>query len=335
MFAIPAFIILGYNYVYQNQTAVLHQKNIELTEELAKFNSHNSLLIDRIANYIDDVNQLGNTLGEIERLSGVDNGDGTQNGNDSDSADGYGRENLTKRIHRIGRFYRTKEDEYSEIGNRVAQIESIMDLQGRSPSGASKNLEARVDTATLSAHIEHLLHSHIPSGYPTKIRVISSEFGERVHPVTNKLAFHNGSDVRVAIGTPVRATANGIVRVANNSKASGNLVVIQHNFGFESYYAHLNTMAVQPGQIIEKGDVLGTSGNSGHSTGPHLHYEVRFLKKPLDPSNFLDWEYGSHEIFTKVKEVQWPSLISMINAQVTPQTLQLSQLESSSPEKQK
>ena len=242
-------------------------------------------------------------------------------------------EALEERIKNIKRFYSMKEEEYVAIESRVMRIEEMIGLNN--PEGKIQNIDvsARVETATLKAGQERMFYDNIPNGFPTKARKITSKFGSRIHPVTKVKSFHKGVDLRAKTGQDIYATADGIVVSADYSKLSGNRVVLRHNFGFETRYSHLKKTKVEAGDIVQKGDLIGLSGNTGLSSAPHLHYEIRYLGKPVDPKQFLTWEFGSHEIFTQVRGIQWPSLITLINKQIFHQTLQLSQLDPSLQEK--
>ncbi len=158
-----------------------------------------------------------------------------------------------------------------------------------------------------------LLHS-IPNGLPIKGTRIGSGFGTRVNPVTGRRAPHNGLDFPAPRGTPVYATADGIVERAGFDQGSGfgNLIILQHNFGFKTYFAHLQKIEVKPSQYVHKGQLIGYSGNTGRSSGPHLHYEVRHLYTPLDPKPFVDWGLNNFEsLFTTIEDVPWESLSAM------------------------
>lgn len=154
----------------------------------------------------------------------------------------------------------------------------------------------------------------IPNGYPVKDLPFTDSFGYRKHPVTGKKKHHNGLDFLANTGTPIYATADGAVEYAGFHKESGfgNLIIINHNFGFKSYYAHLKSLKVKSGKLVSKGELIGYSGNSGVSTGPHLHYEVRYLYKPLNPVPFVKWGMDNYEeIFTKIRDIAWDSLREM------------------------
>lgn len=157
-----------------------------------------------------------------------------------------------------------------------------------------------------------LLHS-IPNGVPIQGTRISDRFGMRTHPVTRKKGMHNGIDFAASRGTPVYATADGIVEFSGRQSGFGKLVILQHNFGFKTYYAHLDKLSVEAGELVAKGDLIAHSGNSGRSTGPHLHYEVRRLYSAIDPAPFLNWNIASFDsIFSEVGTVEWGSLIDII-----------------------
>lgn len=120
----------------------------------------------------------------------------------------------------------------------------------------------------------------VPGGWPlpSGLAVVTSTFAEirgRRH--------HQGLDLAAPEGTPVLATADGLVTFANRSGASGRLVVIEHGGGWETRYAHLRRIQVERGQRVARGEEIGTVGHSGNASGAHLHYEVRHAGRPLDP----------------------------------------------------
>ncbi len=117
---------------------------------------------------------------------------------------------------------------------------------------------------------------------------ISSKFGKRMHPILKKERFHNGIDFTAKIGTEIRATADGIVSTATRSKKGyGIMVIIKHNDTFETLYSQMRNYIVSVGERVKKGQVIGYVGNSGNSTGPHLHYEVRKNNEPVNPEDFF------------------------------------------------
>jgi murein DD-endopeptidase MepM/ murein hydrolase activator NlpD len=129
-----------------------------------------------------------------------------------------------------------------------------------------------------------------PSIWPVEGRVGSS-FGERQDPFNGEGAFHSGIDIDAPIGTPVRATADGNVNSAEMVAGYGREIVIDHGHDTLTVYGHLSSISVVPGQHVIRGQVIGNVGQSGRATGPHLHYEVRVRKAPVNPHNYLRSTY--------------------------------------------
>lgn len=131
----------------------------------------------------------------------------------------------------------------------------------------------------------------IPAIWPidrTKLRSISSLYGMRNHPRYKTWMMHRGVDLAAPIGTAVYATGNGIVTMAGWQPGYGQLIEINHGFGYKSRYGHLSKRHVVVGDSVTRGQVIGDVGNSGVSSGPHLHYEVRFRNNTVNPINYFD-----------------------------------------------
>jgi murein DD-endopeptidase MepM/ murein hydrolase activator NlpD len=116
---------------------------------------------------------------------------------------------------------------------------------------------------------------------------ISSRYGVRGNPFGRGREFHNGVDFVLDIGTPVLATGPGVVEAAGHEGPNGNRVAINHGFGYRSVYAHLSKVQVKPGDEVKRGQVVGLSGNTGRSSGPHLHYTLYYQGKTIDPDRYL------------------------------------------------
>jgi len=114
----------------------------------------------------------------------------------------------------------------------------------------------------------------------------TSDFGYR------RYRYHYGVDIKLYTGDEVKAAFEGVVRIAHYDGDYGRVVVIRHNNGLETLYGHLSKMHVKEGQKVEAGDVIGLGGNTGRSTGSHLHFEVRYLGEPINPNEVIDWELG-------------------------------------------
>jgi murein DD-endopeptidase MepM/ murein hydrolase activator NlpD len=229
-----------------------------------------------------------------------------------------------------------KEQELEEATIRMDQIESRMGLS----SSEESPLDERIVQAELSAQQLAPLMRYIPNGSPVEYHGITSKYGYRIHPRLKTREFHRGTDMKAKMKTPVYATADAVVEFAGFHKSSGfgNLIILSHNYGFRTYFGHLNKVVVKSGTYIKKGDLIGYTGNSGLSSGPHLHYEVRYIQQSLNPYWFIKWNAENFEqIVTKEKKVPWQSLITAISPQpkATLNPLRLSQKVPLSMEKSK
>lgn len=133
----------------------------------------------------------------------------------------------------------------------------------------------------------HRWQSHSQPGLWPVNGIVRSSFGERCDPFSGEGAFHTGIDFAVPEGTEVHVTADGVVTDANWEGKYGKLVIVDHGNGIETYYAHLSSFLVVPGQEVRRGEVIALSGGTGHSTGPHIHYEVRLGGTPVNPYQYL------------------------------------------------
>ncbi len=133
---------------------------------------------------------------------------------------------------------------------------------------------------------EITLRSITPSISPTN-GWISSKFGKRKPLFPNSSKFHEGIDIATWFGAPVIAPSNGIVSYVGNGGSYGKLLIINHGYGITTRYGHLSRIFVRVGQKVKRGDKIAAVGNSGSSTGPHLHYEVRIKGIPVDPERYI------------------------------------------------
>ena len=143
---------------------------------------------------------------------------------------------------------------------------------------------------------DRLARKTIPTTMPIKDGYYSSNYGYRLDPFTGRSSFHTGVDIIAGLGTPVMAAAGGVVSGSNALPEYGNVVDIDHDNGLTSRYAHLSKSLVKVGDVVMKGQVIALVGNTGRTTGPHLHFEVREKGIPLNPNKFL--ALGKKEITT-------------------------------------
>lgn len=126
-----------------------------------------------------------------------------------------------------------------------------------------------------------------PRIWPVQSVRIGSHYGGRLDPITGESEVHLGIDIIAPKGTPIKATADGVVTVQGWQGDYGNLVVLKHIAGFTTRYAHLSKFQVRAGDIVQRGDVIGYVGTTGRTTAPHLHYEVRQNDRAVDPRPYL------------------------------------------------
>lgn len=131
------------------------------------------------------------------------------------------------------------------------------------------------------------LLEHTPTNRPVEGGYISSGFGVRRDPFTKRVEPHAGVDICQERGTPIMATAGGQVIYVGRYYSYGKFIVIDHGFGYQTAYGHLNDFAVRQGQYVTKGQVIGSVGSTGRSTGCHVHYEVRVNGRPVDPTDYF------------------------------------------------
>jgi len=205
-----------------------------------------------------------------------------------------------------------KKKEFHELSDSLSEIEILI---GLTPA-PDASLQERVNTTKLTSRQIAILLKYIPNGSPVKYKGITSKFGYRIHPILHKREFHSGTDLKAKYKTPVYATADGIIEWAAMHKKSGygKLVIIEHNYGFKTYFGHLSKIVVKPREFVKKGELIAYTGNSGLSNGPHLHYEIRFMGRVVNPYWFIKWNVNNNkEIFSKEKKIPWHSLITAMS----------------------
>lgn len=174
------------------------------------------------------------------------------------------------------------------------------------------NLERRISIQQLSFeeiknqyNINKEKMSHIPAIKPTA-GILLSGFGMRNHPILKYKRPHNGLDFRADIGDQVLATGNGTIKYAGPQSTLGKIVIIDHGFGFQTLYAHLSGFAkgIKYGAKVERGQLIAMAGDSGLSEGPHLHYEVHYKKRAVDPIYYLfaDTSPEEYAMFKEISE---------------------------------
>lgn len=212
-----------------------------------------------------------------------------------------------------------KTEELVKVSDRIEDLEGIVGLSDQTiDTPQDFSLIERVDLARITGAQKAFVMQLIPNGAPLRGNYrVTSEWGTRVNPVLRRTQPHNGMDFGVPSGTPIYAPADGVADFSNSGYNGGYgiMVKLEHSFGFKTFYAHLSKIVVNKGDFVRRGQLIAYSGNSGRSTGPHLHYEIRYLGRDLNPRSFMEWTMRDYtQIFEKEKNIKWQSLLTMINS---------------------
>ena len=176
----------------------------------------------------------------------------------------------------------------------VVNTTQKMDMLNRQLYIQSKSFDEVVD---LFKNHDEMLNC-IPAIQPVankNLKYTASGYGMRIDPIYKTAKFHNGMDFSANIGTPVYATGDGVIKKAGWQSGYGKIIIVSHGFGYETWYAHLNKYNVRVGQKVVRGEVIGEVGNTGKSTGPHLHYEVHVKGKVVNPVNYYFMDLSAEE----------------------------------------
>jgi len=166
-----------------------------------------------------------------------------------------------------------------ESYKKLDKVLAKMEVQKSSYRTLLKKAEMNVDRL-----------KHLPAIIPIAnwdLKRIGSGFGMRFHPILNRYRMHEGVDFVAPIGTPIFASADGVIKSARHSDSFGQVVEIDHGYGIVTLYAHMSKIKVKRGQKVVRGEVIGLTGNTGLSAGPHLHYEVHLHNKEVDPVSYF------------------------------------------------
>jgi murein DD-endopeptidase MepM/ murein hydrolase activator NlpD len=177
------------------------------------------------------------------------------------------------------------------LGTKEEVLEHVDSVAVGSLDMHNRILELRktietVDEIKNYLRIQKDIYASTPKGFPAGGE-ITSDYGRRVDPFSGKDSFHTGIDISCDSRTPIKATADGMVSHSGWIEGSGNVVILEHGFGFSTVYAHNTSNLVKVGQKVKRGDVVGYVGSTGKSTGPHVHYEVWKNGKTVNAQKYL------------------------------------------------
>jgi murein DD-endopeptidase MepM/ murein hydrolase activator NlpD len=184
----------------------------------------------------------------------------------------------------------------AELDQKSRIIESVLDSVGvdikvqlsKESSGGPFSSSAENISDELILRTDQYLDTlqNVPLGAPVP-GVLTSKFGWRNDPINGKRAYHRGLDIRGRKGSGVKATADGIVKTENYDRGNGRYILVDHDNGFITKYAHLKKSFVKKGDSVSRGQIIGLVGSTGRSTGPHVHYEIHYEDKIVNPTRFV------------------------------------------------
>ncbi len=261
IFSLGIFGIAKFNHLEPNAKFALNARKEMLLREICSKNMYIDGLIDNMEKYVNMEKNL-RVLANLEPLP------------DDIRKLGVGGYTVTdKRIEGIEPGIKKI---VNNLDSRLFQAMNIIKLEKSNIEDININL---------SEQCNHLKHK--PSIIPTN-GWITSKFGIRKDPLSKKIKFHHGLDIANDYDTPIYASANGEVIFTGTLSGYGNSIKIDHGYGYMTLYGHLKEILVKVGDKINRHQQIALMGNSGRSTGPHLHYEVRIFNKKIDPFDFID-----------------------------------------------
>jgi murein DD-endopeptidase MepM/ murein hydrolase activator NlpD len=189
---------------------------------------------------------------------------------------GTGGEELPITKEEMGLLVDQTRDDFLSIGKQIELLKPELEFTKDAVAKQQKQLQVT------------------PTIWPTDSRKVTSLFGIRLDPFTHRATFHAGLDISGDTGDPIYAAADGTVISADRSPSHGNNILLSHTNGVRTHYSHLSKILTKVGDKVRKGDIIGELGNTGRSTGPHLHYEVIINGKNVDPRPYLNATRGSN-----------------------------------------
>lgn len=249
----------------KKENTFLKGKLIDLTKQFRSFKAN----LEDLGNKTENLRIAANLepISEDEKLLGVGGGSFDNTFDFLKSSSESELDNALTYIENLTSKFEFEKTQYEEISNKMKSNEKLFES--------------------------------IPAIMPTKGLYISTKFGMRMHPILKIWRRHPGIDFVANVGTPVYATGKGKVVYVGRRGGYGLEVEIDHGFGYKTRYAHLSKLLVKKGQLVNRGDLIAKTGNSGLSTGPHLHYEVSHNGVKLNPSQFFFDDLGFIELTQK------------------------------------
>jgi murein DD-endopeptidase MepM/ murein hydrolase activator NlpD len=249
--------------------------DFSLNSKIERLERTNSVLVSRLEDMGKTVEAINSELGEIAEQ-------------DDELRTVIGLQPLSKDVREVGiggtEYTFNIKDEVSGFDDNLKLGRQLENLDKIS-RGVKLELKSYKEML-LTYKLKSDSLAHLPALRPVLKGRVSSRFGSRIHPLYKVRKHHEGLDISAPRGTPVYASADGVVRFSGYYGGYGKMVKINHHYGFETRYAHMSKIVVRKGEKVRRGQKIGEVGSTGVSTAPHLHYEVRFKERALNPSHY-------------------------------------------------
>ena len=257
--------VLVYSFVELPRERDLHARNKRLEESLELLGRRADRALVVMEDLAERDNNFYRAMMQAEPLTVGSRYDGLERQRKSDSIEGLADEVVVRAVE-----------------NKLDRLDKMLYTQVKSFDYLAAKVDSQKNRITHMPAIQP-----VPEKY---LRTMASGYGSRLDPIYGTVKFHEGMDFSAPVGTPVYATADGKVTTSSWEGAYGNMVEINHGYGYTTRYAHLSKLIASPGQSVKRGDLIGLVGNTGKSTGSHLHYEVRFRGAPQNPVHYYFYD---------------------------------------------
>ena len=275
--AAAIMVLVLYNFIDSPKERILKRENEQYRAQLKNLESKVGELNDVLAELQDRDANIYRAIFEAEPLSKAARKGGFGGVEKYRNLEGY-----------------SNSDAVIEVTKKVDDLAAQIYVQSKSFDELNKLAERKTDFLASIPAIQPISNKDL--------KRIASGYGYRIHPIYKTHKFHSGIDFTAPSGTPIYATGNGVVDVAERGAGYGNHVVVDHGFGYKSLYGHMSRIKVKPGQKVTRGELIGYVGSTGTSTAPHVHYEIIKGNNKINPINYFFNDLTEEE-YQSIREI--------------------------------
>lgn len=287
MFGGSLCLALLYVWIYTSVLGYELPKTIVLKKENERLHSEIEVLDTKLAGYDEDLVSLQHRDNDIYRSI-------------------FGMEEIAEDVRNAGFGGVNRYARYDEcdLGGRVRRTAERLDVLAKKSYVQSVSFDEIMTLSKRAGEMAACVPAIPPMNPDPEAYRVSSTFGYRRDPFSRRTQKHNGVDFAMDTGTPIYVTGDGVIKsVKYQLHGYGHHVVVDHGFGYKTRYAHMSTITVVEGMKVKRGECIGLSGNTGKSSGPHLHYEVLYKGAHVNPANYYDLSVTPEEYASMVQEI--------------------------------